>query len=81
MVNIDIVIKALRILKYECGNFYEVRSYLDKALSRLPLNPTEKDIRRVIENLDDRFYAASKEDKQIVKEILTVCLIDLLIKK
>lgn len=81
MVNIDIVIKALRILKYECGNFYEVRSYLDKTLSRLPINPTEKDIRKAIENLDDRFYAASNEDKENIKEILIVCLIDLLAKK
>ncbi|RDU72387.1 hypothetical protein CQA66_04815 [Helicobacter aurati] len=82
MATIDVVIRALRILKkHQYGNFYEVRHYLDKALSHLSFDARQHDIEKAIENLDDRFYAASKEDKQIVKEALTVCLNDLLRKK
>ena len=73
MPTIDLVIGILRLM--ECdevdkADLYSRRCYLDKTLSSLHPESSNREIIRAIDSIDDEFYSASPDSKELVRRQL-----------
>lgn len=70
MPTIDLVIGILRLMECDKADFYSKRCYLDKTLSSLHPESSNREIIRAIDSIDDEFYSASPDSKELVRRQL-----------
>lgn len=76
MPTINLIIRILRLLEYQHGNFYIHRQYLDKSLSNLSKNSTKEEIRLAVDSIDDNFFNVDYENKDIIKKKIIIFIND-----